>query len=55
MEWLAEDSVDIRHRIQIEHVDFYFACLAHPIPVQFLWSYGVIYTRDLGMQISEKM
>ena len=32
VEWLAEDSAVIRHHKQIEHVDFHFACSAHPIP-----------------------
>ena len=32
VEWLAEDSADIKHSILIKHVDFDFACSAHPIP-----------------------
>ena len=46
VEWLAEDSADIRHCKQIEHVDFHFACSAHPIPSAILMELCIQAGRD---------
>ena len=34
VKWLAKEF-SIRHHIQIEHIDYHFACSAHNLTIQF--------------------
>ena len=51
---IAEDSADIRHRIQIEHVDFDFAYSTHNQTIQFQgqfsWTYVYKGFRNVSLQ-----